>query len=257
MLLTLLAIPQAHAAVTCAVTATPATIRSEGVAERLGDILLDCTGTPGQQTSGNLVLFLNTAVTNHVSGANAVDVVLTVDTGSGPVSAGVSPTLTSSSQVTFNGVTATTPASGRVQFRISNLRGTALATPIQAQISSTAPSFNLQQSLVTVAVAQRGMAGTVLSPLVCSQAGSPLPSTITFTNLLASGSRYSTGRVTEDQAGAFRPREAMEDNGTRVLARFSGFPSGARLFVPDTIAGSDAARPTSTGDFGTPASPGQ
>ncbi len=256
-LLALIMVPQAHAAVTCAVTATPAIIRSEGIAERLGDVVLDCSGTPGEQNTGNINLFLNTAITNHVSSTGTLDVMLTIDPGTGPVSAGVSAQLAGTGQVAFNGITATPPANGRIQYRISNLRGTAQPQPIQVRLSASGPSFNLQQTIVTVGIAQRALAGTVLSPLVCSQAGSPLPAAITFSNLLGTGSRFATARVTEDQPSGFRPREAFEDNGTRILARFSGFPSGARLFVPDAIAGSNALRPTSTGDFGLAASPGQ
>ena len=34
------------------------------------------------------------------------------------------------------------------------------------------------------------------------------------------------------------------------MARYSGFPPGARLFVPDYIAGSNATQPTAGGDLG-------
>jgi uncharacterized protein (TIGR03437 family) len=41
------------------------------------------------------------------------------------------------------------------------------------------------------------------------------------------------------------------------MLRYSGFPDGARIFVPDAIAGSDAIQQTSAGDLGTPQASGQ
>ena len=38
----------------------PTLVRSEGVAERLGDIILNCTGPAGRTISGNLTVSLNT-----------------------------------------------------------------------------------------------------------------------------------------------------------------------------------------------------
>jgi uncharacterized protein (TIGR03437 family) len=63
--------------------------------------------------------------------------------------------------------------------------------------------------------------------------------------------------VSEGYATAFLPRQAGEDNGTRIIARYSSFPASSTLLVPDMIAGSDAFQPTSTGQFGTQASGGQ
>src|SRR5437868_995870 len=140
-----------HAAVTCTVTATPAIVRTEGIAERLGDIVLDCTGTPGQQTSGNLNVFLNTNITNHITSGSNVDVTLNVDTGTGPVSAGIPAMLVGAGQIAFNGLNVAVPASGRAVLRISNLRGNVQQfdpsgqRPIQANLSSSGQSFNLQQ----------------------------------------------------------------------------------------------------------------
>src|SRR5579864_45692 len=44
----------------CVPSAVPPVVRSEGVAERMGDILLDCSGgTPFAMVAGNLTVFLS------------------------------------------------------------------------------------------------------------------------------------------------------------------------------------------------------
>src|SRR5215471_21562535 len=69
----------------CAVTSTPLQIRAEGLTERLGDILLQCTGgTPGSVLGGNLTLFFPVSVTNRVDMNNQTrDAVLSADSGGG------------------------------------------------------------------------------------------------------------------------------------------------------------------------------
>ena len=74
--------------------------------------------------------------------------------------------------------------------------------------------------------------------------------------MIAAGSAYASARVTEGYATAFSAREAGADTGVRIISHYSDFPAGARLLVPDVIAGSTAPQPTSTGDFGSAASAG-
>src|SRR5260370_18036434 len=93
-----------EAAVTCNASATPAIVLAEGVAERLGDIVLDCTGAPNDRILGNLNLFLNVNVTNHLTAQNNLDAGLTVDQGSGPVTAGSPAQLSGTTQASFNGI---------------------------------------------------------------------------------------------------------------------------------------------------------
>ena len=83
------ALAQQASPLNCVVAAVPALVRSEGLAEKLGDIVLNCSGgAAGGTVTGNLTLFLSTNVTNKLSASNSLDVFLTVDTGSGPRSAG-------------------------------------------------------------------------------------------------------------------------------------------------------------------------
>src|SRR5215813_13954368 len=70
----------------CSVSATPVAVRAEGLAEKMGDIVLGCSGgTPGLVVTGNLTVQLSVPITNRLSAGTGGDIVLTVDTGSGQV----------------------------------------------------------------------------------------------------------------------------------------------------------------------------
>src|SRR5215471_17101653 len=70
----------------CRVSATPPTVRIEGLAEKMGDIVLDCSGgTPGLVVTGNLTVQLSVPLTNRLTAGTAGDIVITADTGSGQV----------------------------------------------------------------------------------------------------------------------------------------------------------------------------
>jgi uncharacterized protein (TIGR03437 family) len=255
----------AQSGLNCVGSAVPSILRSEGVAERLGDIVLTCTsGTPGNIVGGNLVVFLNVPVTNRITPEGNLDVVLTVDTGSGPVSAGVPARLGGNNQVTFNGLNFNVPASGQVSFRISNLRGNVSTLTggqqqqVIANLSFTAGQFiSIPNNNFNVGFVQRSLVATVLNTLIARQQGSPLPENLTFNGFLAAGTRFSSVRVTEDAPSAFERRQPLSDTGTRIRIRYSNIPANARLFAPDLIAGSNATQPTAAGDFGGAVSGGQ
>src|SRR5271157_253176 len=70
----------------CMVSGVPLQVRAEGVTERMGDILLQCSGShPGAALSGNLTIFLQGVnITNRVDANNQTqDAVLYVNYGSG------------------------------------------------------------------------------------------------------------------------------------------------------------------------------
>jgi uncharacterized protein (TIGR03437 family) len=248
----------------CTPSAVPPIVRSEGIAERTGDILLDCaSGTPGAIVKGNLTVFLNVSVTNKLLANNTTDVLLTVDTGAGPVPANVAAQPYAPNAVVFNGLSFTVPPSGRVGLRITNLRANASQLGPTPQLPIFALlSFNEGSALVTtnsqftVAVTEPGLL-TSFSSTGVRCAGSPLPSTINLTNLFARGTIFFSTRATEGFATAFEPKNTFSDTGTRIMVRYSGFPAAARLFVPDFVAGSDAVTPTAGGDLGVAASGGQ
>lgn len=244
----------------CAPAAVPSQVRAEGITERVGDILLECSGlTPGAVVAGNLVLYFPAAVTNRVDAAGlATDAVLAVDSGLGFTPTGIAGQVASQG-ITFNGVSVTAPADGAFHLRISNVRvnayqlGIYAPSPITVGISWVLP---LTQAQVVVAYPQIGLLATVYDrgiPCV----GSPLPSIVSVQGLFAAGTAFASTRLTEGFSSGFRPRGAGDDNGTRFVVRYSGFPAGTSVFVPDLVAGSDAAVPTAGGDLGGVPSAGQ
>jgi uncharacterized protein (TIGR03437 family) len=233
----------------CNVTGVAVQVRTEGLTEQLGDIVLSCTGgTPGATVSGNLSVSLPVAVTNRLSAGNVVDATLTVSTGTGPVSTGATPVLQGTNAVGFNGITFTLPADGGASLRISNLRaavaqlGQSNTAPIQALLSwSGSSELAFDRAMPTVGVPHVGLLAGFASTMVSCQ-GSQLPPLIDVAGLMGT-SAVSSVRVTEGFTSAFGP-------GVRFRLTYSGFPAGARLFAPDAIAGSDALQPTLSGLLG-------
>ena len=237
----------------CLVSSVPTQVRAEGLTERTGDIILQCSSsTPGATITGNLIVYLPVNVTNRTNSANqAVDVSLSVDFGSG-YSATAIPAQLSPGGLTFNGLNITAPPSGIVYLKVSGIRaavymaGSASAQPIVASLSFPAP---LDRSQVVVAYPQLGLFTTIYDAgITC--VGSPLPSAFTVTNFFTTGTAVASARVTEGFGTAFLPRAAGEDNGTRFLLKYSGFPGQSQLFLPDFVAGSSAAVASSAGDLG-------
>jgi uncharacterized protein (TIGR03437 family) len=232
----------------------PAEVRTEGLAERIGDIVLQCSGSnPGAVFSGNLAVFLPVSVTNRVNSNNiTADANLDVDYGSGYASAGAV-AMVNGQSVGFNGFRITVPPNRAFTLRISGIRiaanrlpPAASPSPVQAMLSAP---FPVNQVQLNVAFAQTGLYTNVNSAyIVC--AGSPLPGVITFGNLLAAGTTFSSTRVTEGFPGSFVPPQPGADSGTRFLLRYTGVPAGARLLLPDLVAGSTALTPTAAGDLG-------
>src|SRR5579864_2692138 len=75
----------AQTILTCNSTSVPPIVHAEGITERVGDIVMNCTGgMPGARITGNLSIFLAVNITNRVSGRSVTDVVFTIDNGSGP-----------------------------------------------------------------------------------------------------------------------------------------------------------------------------
>jgi len=250
-------------ALVCSATAVPPIIHSEGLAERMGDIVLTCSGgTPGAAILGNLTIILGVNVTNKLGTNNTVDAQLTVDTGSGPSPFGGPAQLTPPNTVTFNGIAFILSASGTATLRVTNLRGDASQSvtpqqPINALVLFTSSNnVPLSNNQLTVAFAQPGLL-TAASSSGVECTGSPLPSQINLANLFAKKTGFFSTRVTEGFGTSFQAKDAFSDAGTRIFVRYSGFPADARLFVPDFVAGSSAVKPTAGGDLGLPASGGQ
>jgi uncharacterized protein (TIGR03437 family) len=244
---------------TCVATATPAVVHSEGVAEQLGYINLQCSGTPGSTVTGSLNVLLPVTITNRINASGySIDASLSINTGSGMVPSGVSG-LVSNQSISFSGFKFTFPANGAVSLVLSDLRANVNQLGIQGQTPIPAVlggSLAIQNNPVTVAIATRGLLATSMdSGVTCS--GSASPSTLSLSNLIAAQTTEQTTRVTEGFPSSFQPKDPTSDTGTRFLLTYSGFPAGASIYVPDAVAGSTAVLPSSGGDLGTPAAVGQ
>jgi len=257
---------------TCNVAAQPPLVREEGLTERTGDIELTCAGgTPSAQIMGNLTLFLSVNITNRLAAGNTVTgVIFTADNGSGPQTITAPGVLTAPSTLVYNNATFTLSSTGTVALRIANLRAAAnqsSAFPsgqigVLLSFASSAPKVFFSGNQLTVATPQVGLYDGFSSKIICAQGGSPLAKNpASFASFISAGSVYNSTRVTEGFAAAFDPRSGFQglnaDTGTRFIVNYSGFPAGARLFVPTVVAGSDAVQPTAGGDFGPPAAGGQ
>src|SRR5258708_17300797 len=249
---------------TCVASAVPPLVRVEGIAERLGDLVYHCSGLPNIKLTGNFTITLNVGITNRLStGTTITGIVFTADSGSGPQAVVVQPQLVNRNTLVFNGLSIAFSPLGSAELRIAGLRGNASQLITGAQIIAGLAINGAGRALTTsqlvVGTPQRGLYAGFSTKLILTEAGSPLPDAINFSSLLAATTFAST-RFTEGFADAFGIATDFNgvsaDSGQRVIIRYGGFPSDARLFVPDVIAGSDTVQPTAGGDFGPAASGG-
>ena len=239
----------------CVTSAVSPIVRAEGLTERIGDIVYNCSGLPNTTVNSNFSISLNTNVSNRLSTNNTLTgLVFTIDTGSGPQPVLATPSLATRNTVAYNGVLLTFSPQGTFVLRVSGIRANATGIPVNTQIfASLGGNLPVTSSLLPVAVAETGLFVSYADTLVCAQYGSPLPATIDFSDLILAQSSFSSIRLTEGFADAFGPKSAPAnlnaDTGERIVVRYGAFPAGARLFVPDVIAGSDAVQQTAGGDF--------
>lgn len=242
----------AQSSLNCTVSATNLMDRVEGLAEPAGDILLNCSGgTPGAAVSANVTVTYPVPVTNRLTAAGAPDAFVTVDSGSGPMTSPVSPSLLSQNTLAFNGLSIPAPAvSKSILIRVSNVRlavNLLGGNPVVASISTT--GLLLNTATITVATPGRALLATyATSGITC--VGSFVPGTLNMSNLFAAGTLFASTRLTEGFGDAFIRKDATSDAGTRFIVKYSSFPAGARIFVPDFVAGLNAVQPTAGGDLG-------
>jgi hypothetical protein len=212
----------AQTILTCNAISVPPIVHTEGITERIGDIVLNCSGgTPSAQITGNLSIFLSVNVTNRVAGNTVTDVVFTMDNGSGPQPVNVPGTITGPSALVYNGVSFTLSPTGTAVLRIANIRAAAdQLTPldnnsIQAFLGFNSSSLiSLTNTQVAVAKPQPGLFGSFSSKIICGPNGSPLPDNpASFKNLLASNAVFASTRVTEERLAGLERRHGNADHG--------------------------------------------
>jgi uncharacterized protein (TIGR03437 family) len=249
----------------CVTSAVPPVVRVEGLAERIGDILITCNASPNATLTANFTVAVNTNISNRISAGNLLTgIVFTIDSGSGPQPVLVQPVLLSANTLALNGLAVGFSPQGVSSLRIADIRvnanGIQVNNAIIASIGINGAGLALTMSQLVVGRPQRGLYAAFSSRLVCAQNGSPLPATVDFTDLLQANTSFASTRVTEGFADAFGPKSAVAnfnaDSGQRTIVRYSGLTSDSRLFVPDVIAGSTAVQPTAGGEFELPASGG-
>ena len=246
---------QTFSALNCVATAVPALVRVEGVTEQVGDIVLNCTGgTPNGLVRGDIrVISFGGNITNKLNpNTNTIDAVLTVNTGSGEMSTGATPSMRASNQFDFSAMNFNLGPSGTAVFRMTNIRVVPPQTtelPFQLALATNGPSaIRIDNSPLTVGIATRGLLATYSSTFFCTV--SPAGNEQTFDSFLRAFTRFASIRFTEGFSESFRKREPLNDHGTRLMMRYSGFPAGSRLFVPDVLVGSTGTTPTAAGDLG-------
>jgi len=261
--LLLLQFSPVQAAVTeliCQVTAEPTAMRAEGLAEPVGVIVLNCTGTPGDTVDTTLSVLLDVNVTNRLTGTNTLDAVVAAETSTGFQVVGGSPFLVGNRSVQFGRITYAMPANGKSAIRISNIRVASPSadaeTSLSAWLTFTGVSkVEVDKNRLVVGLLRRGLLANLSgATILCKPVD--VPEELTFSELLNSGLSAGTIRVTEGQVSAFEKRRANGTNGVRFLVRYERFPAGSRVFVPDVIAGSNATAQTSIDRFKVPAAAG-
>ncbi len=248
-------VPALQAEIQCNPSAVPAALRAEGLTEVVGDVVFSCTGGADEIFTGSIGLYLPVAVTNRVTDGKLEGVLVTINGGPAP---GLAAVPSGSTGVALTNLSFRMPAEG-VAIRVSGIRaavakqGIDNASPITATIALSGPMV-LTRNIVTVGIPRRALlAGENATAISCG--GSRIPDELTMDNLLAGTTVFST-RVTEGFASAFGV-PVTGATGTRVMLRYSGIPAGTRVFVPDLVAGTLAAQPTSGGDLRLAASGGE
>lgn len=251
-LLAMLAAPAAGS-MTCNLAGVPLQVSAEGLAEPVGEILLQCSGGPPNSTlTGSFQIFLNMKVANGLAEDGTYtgmtlaqefpgSIFLTLPAMIRPLGESI---LFEQFQIPING-------QGFFSIKFGGIRANAISTT-QAFLQFTGNQqllINNFNSAVTVARAQT----TVYATHVGAEAaglGPMLPSTPDFNSMIVAHVPMATTRITEGWANAFVPRKGYDSNGTRIMIRLSGVPEGARIFAPDAIAGTGALQPTQSGDMG-------
>ena len=251
----------------------PPLLRAEGLTELAGDVVVSCMGgTAGQTVSANLQFYINTNITSTKTSPTQSEALLIVDELQGPHAAMYQATTgTQMNTVAWTGIPIAVPGqNGMRTLRITNIRVNAaglgassslIPTQVVSFVSITPPGImpidNPQQ---VIGYVQTGSAATVGN---CAGGGIAQPVTpgtmhyavrfaegfqTAFKNRQTSNQRTAPiGSVFNTESGFMRnppalPAEVgLADTGTRLMARFTNLPPGARLYVTTVPAAGSSA----------------
>ncbi|MDE3198448.1 MAG: hypothetical protein KGN84_19015 [Acidobacteriota bacterium] len=235
----------------CVYTTIGANVHQEGLAERIGDLTITCSGgTVGAAVSLQMFVTTNAVITNRLDSAGD----LTGITLTGATFASLSQT--SASTLSFTAVSyvaapgPTVITIGGIRVAVAPLQAGA---PITASILGVGAQFSPSAPLVVATPQATLLASLLNNGVPCG--GSSLPSTLDFLSFSAS-SLVSTIRLTEAAVSSFSAKEPGADSGVRIMVNITGYGPNARVFVPDAIVGNSGTQPTSAGAFASALAPG-
>jgi hypothetical protein len=251
-----------QAALTCttAVAVTPS-VRWEGQTERVGDIVLSCSGgTPNAPITASFTIFLNTTITSNLLDHNTIPTTeaLLLLNEPAPVlqvlGANVFRALKAGgNSITWPGVTFAPDSAGKVTLRFTNIRVNAtplnpLPAPVISVISVSSNSafpinnptpilgfvsqgLNFSTSEVTPVSFklnfQENFPTAFMKKIEVNASGNPISQNVPG-NIYNTESGFTTNFSSADATG-------RADTGTRLVARFKNLPTGTFLLVPISV----------------------
>ncbi len=257
----------ALAALSCsAMASVPPTVRGEGQADRVGDLVLSCSGgTPNSPLTTNFQIFLNTNITSNLSNNDPTPTTeaLLLLNEPAPVlqilGANVFRGLTAGGNSIFwSGVTFAPDSAGKALFRITNIRVNAsgftpgpLPATIQAFVIAIGVPINSPTQIVGFVTQGLNFSTSEVTPnsfklnfrenfptafmkkIEVDTFGVPINQNVPGL-IYSNESGFTTNFSGTDAAG-------RANTGTRLVARFKNLPTGTSLLVPTTVQSTNSA----------------
>ncbi|MBC8168103.1 MAG: DUF4214 domain-containing protein [Bryobacteraceae bacterium] len=225
----------------CVARSDPKTLRSEGITELIGDLILSCSGTAPPSIRGDVFVTFNLNVTSRLEGVqDFTDAVLLVNDPA-TVSVGTNAfkgKLTAPNVLRFSGVPIAAVSSGATTLRIKNVRLNA----VLASSSSGSARFDIRSTISVPVTYPAGASGSVVVGTVAdgldASVGNPVPAAgvqilpVTFREKFVDGFKK---QGVSGESGfvnpAVSPRAGVADTGTRLRLRINKVPSGVRVYA--------------------------